>query len=113
MGFIVLLLLGIFIYYVVWPIVRVALTLRRARRQARDFFNDASGRSGAQGQRESSAYREYRRARRRGGKKIDASVGEYVEFEEIPTYRSADTGQATRPDFKPESQVEDAEWVDL
>jgi len=48
---------------------------------------------------------------RRSGKIIDPSVGEYVEFEEVS---APYTQQPTRSaPFKPEPQIEDADWEDI
>lgn len=117
MSFLLALLLGM----VVWYIIKAAIAVSRARKRASEFFDSIN-----------SEAREASRHTRKGGwssparrksKKIDPSVGEYVDFEEITVSHTsaADTGsapgeksdrrQAGRKDT--ESQISDAEWEDI
>lgn len=57
---------------------------------------------------------------RRRGKIIPKDVGEYVEFEEIPTYNKPSTENTAKSDlnakthkFKDEPQISDADWEDI
>ena len=104
----------LFIIFIAWfllrPIIRVWTTVRRAQKQANDFFNAASGDTRQSGNRR----RETRsQQRRRPQKKIDPNIGEYVEFEEISVYSDANTYQQHEVKFSPEQQIEDAEWEDI
>lgn len=89
--------------YLLWPAVRIFRQVRRMQRSQEEFWRGFSGRDpeGA------SAAHEQRKAPRR--KKIDATVGEYIEFEEIP-------GNYTNPapaSFTPEQQISDADFEEI
>lgn len=104
----------IFIIFIGWillrPVIRIWSTVHKAQKQANDFFRAASGYTDQSGQRR----RESRTQQsRRQHKKIDPSVGEYVEFEEISVYSDSFTQQNQEVKFKPEQQIEDAEWEDI
>ncbi len=80
------------------------------RRQTRKFMGGAfsGGMPGGSGA-EAPGKQEPPRPRRR--KKIDPSVGEYIEFTEIEGYTS---GPASKPaGGRTESQISDVEWEDL
>lgn len=49
----------------------------------------------------------------RSGKKIDPSVGEYVEFEEVQHYESTETDGRREVKFETEEQITDVEWEDV
>ena len=105
------LLLILFIIFFVIPVVRVALTIRRMRKQARRAYEEAFRRAsggattgGGQSERRSGWAPKPGRK-----KKIDASVGEYVVFEEVAAER--ETVVAT--DNVSESQITDADWEDV
>lgn len=102
-------LLLLFIFFVVWPLCRLAWRIwtatrqfNRARDNAREAFRQAYGH-----QPEETPHPKK--------KKIDSSVGEYVAFEEIAC--DVETKTATDPAGRTatvtESQVEDAVWVDI
>ena len=112
------LLFGLLLGTVVWYIIKAAIAVARARKRASELFDSFN-----------SEAREASRHTRKGGwstpgrhksKKIDPSVGEYVEFEEIST--TADTAAPSdRQDHNDrttgqkniESQITDAEWEDI
>ncbi|MDE5573240.1 MAG: DUF4834 family protein [Muribaculaceae bacterium] len=109
MSFFFLLLLGIFVWVIVIPIIKGVMLVNRVRNNARDMFNRATGRSNNGSQGKTGGNESVKR------KKIDSSVGEYVEFEEIQvtqteTQTTADGGQTT---YKAESQIVDVEWEEI
>lgn len=100
-------------YFVVWPLIKVALRIRSARNAWRDAMN-----GGAPGRREAP------RRERPGGwsgaparpkrKKIGRDVGEYVPFEEETIVASETSGcTAESASFTAEEQIEDAVWEDI
>lgn len=121
MGTILLLL---FIFFIVIPLVRIGIRVwtlqrqwRRAQQQMADAFagagRDASSAAGGAGRQERRGPQ--RPPRRK--KKIDPSVGEYVFFEEIHTETTTDSTSGTagvgKTKFRAESQVEDAVWEEI
>lgn len=101
-------------YFVVWPLIKVALRIRSARNAWRDAMNGG----GAAGRREAP------RRERPGGwsgaparprrKKIGRDVGEYVAFEEETVAASETSGRTSESaSFIVEEQVEDAVWEDI
>ena len=102
-------------YFVVWPLIKVALRIRSARNAWRHAMN-----GGGSGRREAP------RRERPGGwsgaparpkrKKIGRDVGEYVAFEEetvTASETSGSTSTAESASFAVEEQVEDAVWEDI
>ncbi len=83
-----------------FPLLKVYLSLRRARKQFSDMFG---------AQQRAARQADSRRPRRRT-KIITRDVGEYVEFEELPGQSGTDTTQITYTEI---SQIEDAEWEDI
>lgn len=103
------LLILIFIFFVLpWIVQRISpwLISWLVRRQARRFMNGAFG--GNSTDPGDTPHNNPRPARRK--KKIDPTVGEYVEFTEI---EDTVTTTTVRVDGPTESQVSDAEWEDL
>ena len=49
----------------------------------------------------------------RQGKKIDPTVGEYVEFEEVQVYESTETDGKKQVKFEAEEQITDVEWEEV
>lgn len=112
------LLLGLFIWFIVVPLVRVGFTINRARKQARDFFTSMGG---------GQAWGTDKNARNTGKdkntkpepkkKKIDSSIAETVEFEEIAcnvtTVSDAEGTQTTTTYTRTEAQITDVEWEDV
>ena len=80
------------------------------RRQTRKFMNGAfpGGMPGANGP--ANNRQQPGRRPRAKRKKIDPSVGEYIEFTEI---KGSSTTTAAKPNGPVESQVTDIEWEDL
>lgn len=110
------LLLGI----VVWYIIKAVIAVSRARKRASAFFDNLNAEA-----------REASRHTRKGGwsapgrqksKKIDSSVGEYVDFEEISASSASAGTEATQGETDrrnqssrkyTESQITDVEWEDI
>lgn len=94
--------------------------IRRKYGQAYDQFNNQYGRQQQQRQRTSPFSRSSKKKKpqRRSGKIIPNDVGEYVEFEDIPTYND---GKSTIDNveardtkkYKDEPQVSDADWEEI
>lgn len=105
MQFILLIIISAIIFFVVIPAVRVYMTVRRAQKQAREFFDRGSNYNSKQNRRNPHQHQRE--------KKIDPDVGEYVDFEEIASYSDPSSSYAEKVDFKAESQIEDAEWEDV
>lgn len=104
-----LLLILIIIFFILpWVFRQIMPSLLRwfIRRQTRRFMNGAfPGGDPSDGNRQQQ--QQPRRSRR---KKIDPSVGEYIEFTEV----KGTTATAAAPDnVKVESQISDIEWEDL
>ena len=89
--------------YLLLPAVRLFRQVRRVQREQQDFWRSFTGGAASEGA--SAPFT--RRAPRR--MKIDASVGEYVEFEEIPGSHSS---PAPSP-FTPEQQISDADFEEI
>lgn len=105
-------LLLIFLFFVVYPLFKIGITVYRVRQKASEFFNRSSGNGGADGYTSGKRRAGWSHTRQDRKKKIDPSVGEYVEFEDIKVpYRQEEF--RGRTDYKTEPQVEDAEWEDI
>lgn len=109
-----LLLILLIIFFVLpWVLRQITPWLLRwfIRRQTRRFMGDAFGNASAG---DSGAYRNnapHQQGKpRRRGKKIDPSVGEYIEFTEI---KGTTVTEGERPKVTAESQITDIEWEDL
>lgn len=104
----------IIILFVVWPLLRFYMMLRKAQRQARDAFSQFQG-EGKDGSRQRKGGWSGGRQSRK--KVIDRNVGEYVEFEEVEISRDSETktGSDSRKEsgYKVEQQVVDAEWEEI
>lgn len=110
-------LLILVVCFVVIPLFRGWLALRRMRRQAREAYEDAA--------REAERRR---RANRRGGwsapddarrqaKRYGSTDGEYVEWEEVAvetqTSRTTESTDGQSRQTVTESQVTDVEWEEI
>lgn len=93
---------------------------RKVARMQREAFEQAFGHRGSE--RETSPGNGFARnapqrdeTPHRRGKRIDPSVGEYVEYEEIasPADCSATSSDPAAERFVAESQIVDAEWEDV
>ncbi len=107
------LLFSLFLVFIVIPIVRTLWTLFSAKRKFDNFRRQAQQAYEQQfGARNTSTHDNGSRTRQRTrGKKINADVGEYVSFEELPR-------QTDRCDLPPrqvvaEEQIVDVEWEDI
>lgn len=106
------LLLLLFLFFIVIPLVRVTWFLYKARRQARRFFDSMSSGASGKGRRSSEPERPVHR------KKIDPSVGEYIDFEEVTVTKTSTTTDAsgkttTTTSTVTESQITDVEWEEI
>lgn len=118
MGTILLIIILVILF---WPAIKVAITVHRLKRNARNAYEQMFNQAGG------ASPRSNQERERRGGwsqapaakrKKIGRDVGEYVKFEEIEytsTTQSTASGEssATRTDFKTEQQIVDADWTDI
>jgi hypothetical protein len=104
-----LLVLLIFLAYILWPVVKGMIYVRKVQRNVRDAFEQAARGNGPASNTAGSPRRK---------KKIDKDVGEYVEFEDITTASSSYSETVEGPDgsrrvAESESQVVDAEWEEI
>lgn len=118
----VLLIIACF-YAVVWLVPRLFPRLLQwfVRRQMKKFFGETAGEAfsgGFSGEKEDVRGQNYERehysrhypGRRR--KKIDPTVGEYVEFTELSTSSSPKTERVSG-NVRTENQISDIDWEDL
>ncbi len=100
-------LLFILIIFVVVPLLRGALAIYRARRAARNFFNQFRQAAGGKAQ---NRQPEPPKAK---PKKINPEDGEFVSFEDLP---AEETSQETNVEYQSvtiEQQIIDVEWEDI
>ena len=114
MGFIGFLLLILFIWFIVVPLLKVASLVNRARKGTRQ---GARGFQRTDNPDEPTPRKGGWSAPRRKRKRIDPSVGEYVNFQE-KKLSSDEIEQRNRNNTRTrttvtESQVEDAEWTEI
>lgn len=110
MSFIIFLLLGFFLWWLIKGIFAVA----QARNQFKSIFDQARRATGDQ-------YARQQPRERKGGwsnplrrrKKIDPEVGEYVHFTESKTSASQSTATNGQVRTVREEQVTDVEWEDV
>lgn len=87
---------------------------RKVARMQRNAFEQMFGQAAGQRQRQAEpVYNEPPRPHRRREKRIDPSVGEYVEYEELEGSGYASQGAPATETFTAESQVDDAEWEEV
>lgn len=113
MSFFFLLFLFFIGYFFIWPIIKGVMRINRFQSEARDFFN---GRYNGAQQRNSSARQPQQPAPKK--KKIDPSVGEYVEYEEITVDQSysktsGHDAASASTQVEVEQQIVDVEWEDI
>lgn len=97
------------ILFFIWPVLRLGWKIYSVRRQMNRMFNNARSANtqrpnagpGSTGSNPFSARR----------KKIDPSIGEYVEFEEVET--TTQTEEYHEVKYERRQQVEDAEWEEI
>lgn len=114
MGFVGFLLLILFIWFIVVPLFRVASFINRARKGMRQ---GARGFQRPDNTAEPAPRKGGWSTPRRHRKRIDPSVGEYVNFQDIQLTRD-EIEQRSRDNARTcathaESQVEDAEWTEI
>lgn len=101
-------LLFLLIWFVIVPLVRIAIVVHRARKRVREVFGGMGGNAEA-----SDDNRHYNEPPRKT-KIIDPSVGEYVAYEDIivsSEETNKHSGTTTR--YTIEQQIVDAEWEDI
>lgn len=108
MEILILIIIGLIIW---WAVIRPAIVVRRQWRQMQDQARQFHERYNRRQPRQPES------PRPRKGKKIDPSVGEYVEFTETTGSttgdgRKTDAGNA-RSNAQTESQITDVTWEDL
>lgn len=93
------------IFFVIIPLVKSAAAIYRARKAARQFFDQL--RQQASGGRSPEPEPQPQKPK----KKINAEDGEFVQFEDLP----ADTVEyhETYTEITVEQQIVDAEWEDI
>lgn len=101
----------LFVFFIVIPVIRVVITIWRARRQTRRFFDQFRNAAGAGAS--SQTGRKEPQQKPRSKKKIDPSVGEYVAFEEIKSETTTTDRQNTTTYTEVEQQVVDVDWEDI
>lgn len=107
----------ILLIVILWPAIKLGYKVHKAQSQARRAYEEAFGYNHPHKDGGSGGYGSRHRASgSRGGhrrKVFTADEGEYVEFEEIEV--DIKDARDTPPvgDYKPEQQVEDAEWEDI
>lgn len=106
-----LILLILFVWFVLRPVVRFFMTVNRLQREARRAANPDP--RGASKPRERKAGWT---APASHHKKIDRNIGEYIEYEEITTISTPpapDDGADKGNYIHTESQIVDVEWEDI
>lgn len=103
---IILFITGVIIVY---PLLKVVLGIHRQYRAINRMMNNAATNGGNGRRRQPEQPKPAVKK-----KKIDRSVGEYVEFEEIRVKASTQTdGDTTTVNYKVEQQITDVEFEDL
>ena len=108
-----LLLILLIIFFVLpWVMRQVTPWLLQwfIRRQTRRFMDGTFGRGNFTGNATHTSDRRDSTRHKHRSKKIDPSVGEYIEFTEI---KGTTTSSTVRPSGPVESQITDIEWEDL
>ncbi|MDE6310524.1 MAG: DUF4834 family protein, partial [Muribaculaceae bacterium] len=105
--FLGLVFLFFIIFYIIVPLVRGALGLRRMRRDWKQQINNFRRAAGFDTPRDDTPAPKPRRK-----KKIDADTGEYIAFEEIKAEASY-TRTTSETSFVAEEQIEDITWEDI
>ena len=107
LSFLGLVFLFFIIFYIIVPLVRAALGLRRMRRDWKQQVNNFRRAAGFDTSRPDDTPEKPRRK-----KKIDADTGEYIAFEEIKV-ESSYTQSTSDGTFIAEEQIEDITWEDI
>lgn len=94
-----------------WPLLKIIINVHRQYRRINDIMN---GRQPGERGRSSRTGKKNTPPPPVKKKKIDRSVGEYVEFEEISVEASERTeGDTTTIKYKVEQQITDVEFEEL
>ena len=103
-------LLILFIFFIVVPLVSAMYKIWSFRRRVRRFMEDPFGQG-----RPSPGSRPSREAQpqRRASKKIPDDVGEYVAFTEYESHTSTESTGKKSTTVRTESQITDVEWADI
>lgn len=102
------------LFFILWPVIKAAYTVNKARNQARDFFNQArSGYNQGYDPRNERPGGWSRNASAVRPKIFTRDMGEYVDFEEIEGSSSTGETSYTRTTYSSESFITDAEWEDI
>ncbi|MCH5245863.1 MAG: hypothetical protein J1E84_05320 [Muribaculaceae bacterium] len=110
MSFFLLFILILLFFYIVRPLWRVYSAMKQQQRQAQEFFRGMSGeRNGSFGGQTNNRRPTVRK------KIIDKDVGEYIEYEDIP---SADDATPTTNDpsdkrYDTADRITDADWTEI
>ena len=108
-----IIILLLFIFFIVVPLLSAMYKIWSFRRRVRRFMEDPFGQN-AYGASTGHNSRESDRHHRARAKKIPRDVGEYVAFTEYESQTAADSGQASSArKTRTESQITDVEWVDI
>lgn len=117
MSFIGILLLVLFIYFIIKPIIKIAVAYYKLRHGDMSVLGDLFGQPGAQ---KRTTNRNPDGSRKAGWtkprfkkKKISADTGEYVKFTEVETSEQAVSDGAGNVEYTSEQQVTDVEWEDV
>lgn len=105
-------LLFLFIFFIVVPVLSTAYKIWSLRRRMRRFMEDPFG---------DTTYSNSRSSRRAGArptpprseKKIPRDVGEYVAFTEFEGHTVSEQDTSTDTRRQTESQITDVEWIDI
>lgn len=117
MTFLIILLLFILFFYFLPNILRWVLAYTVKRRLRKAFGN--AGATGSSKSRHARGTENSPKAAASKPKKIDPSVGEFVQFEELKVFHSTEVdvdnaGNVSQTErLKVEEQIVDAEWEDI
>lgn len=99
------------LFAVLFVIAFIIGTYLKIRRKVADVFGGNTRGSGARGDNGGGNGPQPQPAR--PSKKIDPSVGEYVEFEEVQSFESTRTDGHREVKFESEEQITDVEWEEV
>lgn len=98
--------------FVIWPLIRVAVTFNRIKRRNQQIFEQMFG--SQQNAREPKRRKPgWSKSPSAAKKKIDPTVGEFVAFEEVACYTEHHTPDQTVKSVSVEQQIVDVEWEDI
>ncbi len=110
-------ILGIFAAFLCWLLIEGITWGLKARRYFLDMRDVLSGRpprSASKGRRNTRSNAGQQTAKPAHKKKIDPSVGEYIEFQEVSCTVETSDSQGNRHIYtQTEQQIVDVEWEDI